>query len=217
MLLYLKTKFHLKSGSEPLQPTKFYHELTFWNFYTSQIARSMGPTWGPPGSWRTQVGPMLAPWTLLSGISCHIKPRTCHVNIEIIILFDEDYLWFAFQCDNLGQAILTLRRFLLTRGKLKRKIYNSNLDWPHGTSSPAKQLWTNTSPIKTWLYFLKFAYPVNLTNFTILTKIFNLKAKKQNKKKQKQHDLAKCLAFLVLGVCLGMSFSNRDYDLGLDK
>ena len=31
------------------------------------IARFMGPTWGPSGADRTQVGPMLAPWTLLSG------------------------------------------------------------------------------------------------------------------------------------------------------
>ena len=31
------------------------------------IARFMGPTWGPSGAVRTQVGPMLAPWTLLSG------------------------------------------------------------------------------------------------------------------------------------------------------
>ena len=29
-------------------------------------ARFMGPTWGPSGVDRTQVGPMLAPWTLLS-------------------------------------------------------------------------------------------------------------------------------------------------------
>ena len=34
---------------------------------TALIARSMGPTWGPPGADRTQVGPMLAPRTLLSG------------------------------------------------------------------------------------------------------------------------------------------------------
>ena len=27
----------------------------------------MGPTWGPPGSRRPQMGPMLVPWTLLSG------------------------------------------------------------------------------------------------------------------------------------------------------
>ena len=33
------------------------------------IARFLGPTLGPPGADRTQVGPMLAPWTLLSWIS----------------------------------------------------------------------------------------------------------------------------------------------------
>ena len=32
---------------------------------TSLIARLMGPTWGPSGAGRTQVGPTLAPWTLL--------------------------------------------------------------------------------------------------------------------------------------------------------
>ena len=31
------------------------------------IARFMGPTWGPSGADRTNVGPTLAPWTLLSG------------------------------------------------------------------------------------------------------------------------------------------------------
>ena len=34
----------------------------------SQMARFMGPTWCQFGADRTQVGPMLAPWTLLSGI-----------------------------------------------------------------------------------------------------------------------------------------------------
>ena len=33
----------------------------------TQIARFMGPTWGPSGAYRIQVGPMLAQWTLLSG------------------------------------------------------------------------------------------------------------------------------------------------------
>ena len=33
----------------------------------TQIAKFMGPTWGPSGADRTQMGPMLAPWTLLSG------------------------------------------------------------------------------------------------------------------------------------------------------
>ena len=35
---------------------------------TSQITKFMGPTWGPPGSCRPQMGPMLAPWPLLSGL-----------------------------------------------------------------------------------------------------------------------------------------------------
>ena len=34
----------------------------------SQIAKFMGPTWGPPGSCWTQMNPMLAPWNLLSGL-----------------------------------------------------------------------------------------------------------------------------------------------------
>ena len=35
---------------------------------TSPIASFMGPTWDPHGADRNQVGPMLAPWTLLSGL-----------------------------------------------------------------------------------------------------------------------------------------------------
>ena len=31
------------------------------------ITRFMGPTWGPPGADKTQLGPMLAPWISLSG------------------------------------------------------------------------------------------------------------------------------------------------------
>ena len=37
------------------------------NYAATLIARFMGPTWGSSGADRTQVGPMLAPWTLLSG------------------------------------------------------------------------------------------------------------------------------------------------------
>ena len=49
----------------------------------AQIAKFMGPTWGPPGSCRPQMGPMLAPWTLLSGSVfpihlCLVKMMTSH-------------------------------------------------------------------------------------------------------------------------------------------
>ena len=53
-----------------------YTGVTFWKdvagfLLISLIARFMGPTWGPPGSCQPRVDPMLAPWTLLSGI---LKP-----------------------------------------------------------------------------------------------------------------------------------------------
>ena len=38
------------------------------NLILSLIARFMGPTWGPSGADRTQVGPMLVPGILLSGM-----------------------------------------------------------------------------------------------------------------------------------------------------
>ena len=42
----------------------------------AQIARFMWPTWGPPGTYRPQMGPTLAPWTLLSGcIYLNMKRR----------------------------------------------------------------------------------------------------------------------------------------------
>ena len=47
---------------------------------TAQIARFMGPTWGPPGDDRTQVDPMLAPWTLLS---TNAAPMHTRINSRI--------------------------------------------------------------------------------------------------------------------------------------
>ena len=41
------------------------------------IARFMGPIWGPYGAGRTQVGPMLAPWTLLS-VALSIPEHSYH-------------------------------------------------------------------------------------------------------------------------------------------
>ena len=43
----------------------------------TQIAKFTWPTWDPPGSCRPHVGPILAPWTLLSGWSCRKSPARC--------------------------------------------------------------------------------------------------------------------------------------------
>ena len=67
------------------------------NMCTSLIARFMGPAWGPSGAYRIQVGPMLAPWTLLSGVFCspgHIASfiaswwhqTSTPANIELLIM-----------------------------------------------------------------------------------------------------------------------------------
>ena len=41
------------------------------DFITPLMTRFTGPTWGPPGADRPQVGPMVAPWTLLYGTHCN--------------------------------------------------------------------------------------------------------------------------------------------------
>ena len=64
-----------------LHPIKFSHQIKIcplsFIYHTqcrhdltalSHIARFMRPTWGPSGSCCPQMGPMLAPWTLQSGL-----------------------------------------------------------------------------------------------------------------------------------------------------
>ena len=48
----------------------------------SLIARFMGPTWGLSGADRTQVGPMLAPRTLLSGVTLVMQLLHCAQNMR---------------------------------------------------------------------------------------------------------------------------------------
>ena len=59
----------------------------------SLIARFMGPIWGPSGADRTQVGPMLGPWTLLSGVQVYIY---CVVFMAWSIIPYNDNTTYAF-------------------------------------------------------------------------------------------------------------------------
>ena len=59
----LYNKGYIKQAFARYMPDKWGHIVGV----STLIARFMGPTWGPSGANRTQVGPMLAPWTLLSG------------------------------------------------------------------------------------------------------------------------------------------------------
>ena len=51
----------------------------------------MESTWGPSGADRTQVGPMLAPWTLLSG-QVYSQNRDDNLNVENFCYFSS---WYA--------------------------------------------------------------------------------------------------------------------------
>ena len=53
----------------------------------SQTAKFIGPTWGPPGSCRPQMGPMLAPWTLLSGMWCNLWAFQRNLTVSGLHLF----------------------------------------------------------------------------------------------------------------------------------
>ena len=65
----------------------------------SRIARSMGPLWGPSGADRTQVGPMLAPWTLLSGQFGEVTECSKQIYMSGVEFLDHNawqkiYKWF---------------------------------------------------------------------------------------------------------------------------
>ena len=51
---------------EDVELAKYDFKYIFCWSRVSQIAKFMGPTWGPSGADRSQVGPMWTPWTLLS-------------------------------------------------------------------------------------------------------------------------------------------------------
>ena len=68
----------------------------------------MGPTWGPPGCCRPQMGPMMAPWTLLSGmiswfqyeITVTFKSNIpCHgliaTQLYAVVLWLAAYCWYS--------------------------------------------------------------------------------------------------------------------------
>ena len=58
--------------------------LYSWIPWLTQIAKFMGPKWGPPGSCRPLMGPMLAPWTLLSGKAFEAKFLTFHIYLYLL-------------------------------------------------------------------------------------------------------------------------------------
>ena len=68
------------------------HQLSLLLFViTYLIARFMGPTWGQHGVDRTQMGPMLAPWTLLYALPGKMSLHTLNIcyHIKLWIRFNQ--------------------------------------------------------------------------------------------------------------------------------
>ena len=97
------------TNSFSISAPSFQNELVWLQTITSLIARFMEPTWGPSGADRTQVGPMLAQWTLLSGFSILRPCKFLYGVVWHVIQFE--FLCKAFdhlilnQWDN-GSALL---------------------------------------------------------------------------------------------------------------
>ena len=56
------------------------HQMETFSAFLAFCAKFMGPTWVPPWSCRPQMGPMFAPWTLLSGTLIQMgsaRPQLC--------------------------------------------------------------------------------------------------------------------------------------------
>ena len=70
-------------------------------------SRFMGPTWGPLGADRTQVGPMLAPWTLLSEVPLwiqrlsNVRPMSLWCCMQNRVILDH-YIWKVWSNGNVA-------------------------------------------------------------------------------------------------------------------
>ena len=130
---------------------------------TSQIAKFMGPTWGPPGSCRPQMGPMLAPWTLLSGMILHTTNN------------DDKNSWT--DCDVMiwkHYAVLTLwkEKPSVTGGFPSQRANNTesvSMSWHHHlvVSLPSWH-WMDNVNVTLWIHFSwSFFYEMSKLNWLI--------------------------------------------------
>ena len=77
----------------------------------------MGPTWGPSGSCRPQMGPMLAPWTLLSGIRYSMHKRDQWEELRPVHCC-------SGRVGNIGA--------MLMQCGLRNSLYEMKIDWDGG-------------------------------------------------------------------------------------
>ena len=155
-----------------------------WPRKCTQIANFMGPTWGPPGSCRPQMGSMCAPWTLLSGAWCFAEGQTCYTHSE---LFCMQWNYFSscpivevtpFLCNctknqgyqmeveynNVSERFLFITDFPV-QAKFCRKLMIYRYEWEGGFMA---SVWKIKCPKKLHKHLLK--YECGTVKFWITTK-----------------------------------------------
>ena len=117
-----------------------------WPSY-ALIARLIGPTWGPPGADRTQVGPILATWTLLSA-GIHLSAQNSIMSLECLVIYNHtevifDCIWFY--------KVLEPLTWLPYR---KVCIYSSSSSFPNGSNDTLvfKKTMTLLATYTNWPY-----------------------------------------------------------------
>ena len=145
----------------------------------SLIARFMRPTWGPSGTDRTQVGPMLAPWTLLSGFFLLIPH---HSNITwVSMCFNSPIIWLfkASQITSLGIVYSTVYSGVNQRKHQSsaslafvRRIHRGPVNSPHKRASNAENgfIWWRHHVLHTRR---RHANPRKHVSFHLLTHVWN--------------------------------------------
>ena len=91
----------------------------------------MGPTWGPSGADRTQVGPMLAPWTLLSWMSCQNDNFKCIFMTKLNNFYTENvqfWLWSYWRWLKIDWCFGAFRQQVITSTSLAN---NDNAIYHH--------------------------------------------------------------------------------------
>ena len=102
------------------------------HYPSSQIARFVGPTWGKPGADRTQVGPMLAPWTLLSGLVSTSFVRNIQASTTYMQILKRDIYLCALDKMILTKTVLTTIRHMWCIRGIELHLYLMNVEQKSG-------------------------------------------------------------------------------------
>ena len=149
-----------------------YLKITHWSSSLthgseqSQIAMFMGPTWGPPGSCRPQMGPMLDPWTLLSGGTSYnlnhwwsaYKPMYASPDAHVLRTLKFEIVvsvWPVLYCVRPHNVLNSLSR--ITRRYLSRNSRNS--------THILRLTWTINRGVKSWPSHITYEEPTRCQLF----------------------------------------------------